>query len=63
MGVMSTMPNRGTTRRNGARTGSVISLRIRTIGLPGAIGNQEISARAKIATHSTQTRMFAKYKK
>ncbi len=43
------MPRRGTTRRKGAKTGSVISLRITTNRLRGSIGNHEIAALAMIA--------------
>ena len=45
-GVMSSIPTRGTTRRRGARTGSVMELRKVARGLRGAIGNQEMRARA-----------------
>ncbi len=49
MGVMSTMPRRGTTRRRGPRIGSVTSLRILTTGPRGSTGNQETAALAMIA--------------
>ena len=49
IGVMSIMPMRGTIRRSGARTGSVISITNRTIGFSGLGLNHDISARMMIA--------------
>ena len=46
---MSIMPMRGTIRRNGARTGSVISITNRTIGFSRLGLNHDISARMMIA--------------
>ena len=51
---MSIMPIRGTIRRSGANTGSVISMTIRTIGLSGLGLNHDINARMMIAKLSTK---------
>lgn len=49
MGVMSNGPIMGTTRRNGARMGSVISCNTITRGWSGRTGNQESRALMTIA--------------
>ena len=56
------MPNDGTMRRRGPRSGSVMSCRTTISGLRGSMGNHDMIDRKKIAIRSTNIRALAKFK-
>ena len=58
IGDRSSMPIDGTTRRIGARIGSVMPYMITTIGLSGDMFIHEISTRPSIAAQSAKNRML-----
>ena len=53
IGVISTIPIRGTMRRSGANIGPVIRSRKTTVGLYGEVVNQERITRIKIMNERT----------